>query len=224
MNAIRLAILLVSLSSSQKIRAEENSWQHLYTQDGIAAYRAAGNAPIPRFKAEGTIEGNLYEVLAVMNDMPRRVEWVENLKEIKLVSGIPEKQFRIYSRLDLPWPLSDRDSLIDASVTIDYSQQDVLIDFHDVTDPAVPVREGIVRVPHTKGLTHMKLVNDTTITVSYEIEFDSGGALPDWVVKMFTQDVPLKTIKALKLQVKKTRGTYDEFVRHHKEMAAASTR
>ncbi|MDQ3235842.1 MAG: hypothetical protein M3Q07_28875 [Pseudobdellovibrionaceae bacterium] len=216
--AIPLAGLLLSIAYAPQGYAQ--TWKRLYEEEGIVAYRAEGSSRYSRYKADGVIEGNLYEVLAVMNDIPRRLEWVDNLKTIRLVAEEKEKLLRVHSVLDLPWPLTDRESLVDVAVSIDYGTQVVQLEFAAVTDPAVPIQKGLVRVPHTQGLTRLSYIDEQRIGVAYEIEFDAGGDVPAWAVKMFTEDVPAKTIKALKAQVRKTKGLYTDFVTRHKELAA----
>src|SRR5688572_5457703 len=108
-------IYLLLLSSTAQ--AKDAEWSRLYEEDGITVF-ANKSETLPEFKAEGRLDLNFYELLAVLNDIPRRVEWVENLAEIRTLTNENTEKLVVYNRFDLPWPASDRDSIVKADIQI----------------------------------------------------------------------------------------------------------
>lgn len=196
-----------------------SEWVFLYEEDGIRVHRL--DTPLPTFKAEGRLEANLYELLAIMADVERRIEWVANLSDIKVIEGDPEAKVLVYNRFALPWPASDRDSVIEGTTTIDYQKREVEVAFVAVAHTSRPEVPGVVRITNLQGTTNLKYVDDTHVDVIQQATIDTGGNIPLWVAKMFAEDQPINTIRAMKKQLIKTRGQYDPFVARHKVKAAA---
>jgi hypothetical protein len=194
-----------------------SDWEFLYEHDGIKVHRL--NTPLPTFKAEGRLQANLYELLAIMADVERRIEWVANLSEIKIIEGDPESKVYVYNRFDLPWPASDRDSIIEGTTRIDYQNQEVEVSFVGVTHSTRPEIPGVVRITNLQGSTKIKYVDDTQVDVVQQATIDSGGNIPHWVAKIFAEDQPINTIKAMKKQLEKTKGQYADFIARHNEKA-----
>lgn len=189
------------------------AWTFLYEQGDVKVY-TDGQSP-RSLKAEGQIDAELTELLAVLADVPRRTEWVKSLAEARVIAGDPEEHVWMYSRYDFPWPVQDRDSVLESTVLKDYKTGEVTITFKSVVDARTPVVEGVVRVPVADGTIYLKRASEGKVFVRYVIKSDPGGALPEWVTNYFTKDVPLNTLTALQTQVVKTRGLYEDFLRRH---------
>jgi hypothetical protein len=54
---------------------------------------------------------------------------------------------------------------------------------------------------------------DRVQDVVYTIRLDPGGWLPAWLVRHFIRDAPAGTLSSFKLQVLRTRGQYEGFIR-----------
>ena len=59
------------------------NWTFLYREAGIEVY-ASGASP-PTYKAQGNLDVDVVDILAVFSDIPRRSEWVRNLEESRAV-------------------------------------------------------------------------------------------------------------------------------------------
>jgi hypothetical protein len=195
--------------------AFSSPWSFLYQQDDIKVY--TDNESPPTFKAEGAFAANMLELLAVLSDVPRRPEWVKGLVSARVVDGDPEEKVLIYSLYDLPWPASDRDSLIESVITKDVSNREIKITFKAVEDSRVKPILGVTRVPVADGVIVLKKLSSESVYVSYEVKTDSGGDLPKWITTQFTKHVPLKTLLALRGQMIKTKGQYQDFMSRNQD-------
>ena len=69
------AVLTICFLTSVGIAQPQ--WITVREQDGITVKRLErANNPLPAFMATGVVPGDLYDVLAVLDDVPRRTLWV----------------------------------------------------------------------------------------------------------------------------------------------------
>jgi hypothetical protein len=189
-------------------------WEQIAEEKGIRVYQKDGDPPV--YKAEGVLDANLLELLAVMSDIKRRPDWIENLVECKVLEGDPETRAILYSHYRLPWPATDRDIVIESIVSKDIKAKQVNIVFRNTTHPDAPEYSHLVRIPYTDGKILFKDIDRKTVFVDYEVSMASGGWLPNWMVRIFSRIAPTKTLRAMQKQIDNTKGLYAEFLKRHR--------
>jgi len=212
-HAAKLTFCLCFFLSS---RAYAVSWHFLYNQDDIQVFSDLQDPP--RFKAEGTIEADVLELLAVLSDVARRPEWVRGLNIAVVIAGDPEDKVLIYSRYSLPWPAADRDSLIESVISKDLSNGELSIAFKAIEDDRMKPVGGVVRVPIADGLIVLKKTSEQKVFIKYEMRTDPGGNLPKWITRYFSKDAPINTLTALRQQIIRTKGQYQEFIDRNSQL------
>lgn len=185
-------------------------WSFMYERDGFKAYERKGHPP--SYRTEGSVDVDLAEVAAVLVDVPRQKEWVSHLCESRLVEGDPVARSIVYSRYDLPWPVKDRDAVIESVVEERPELGEVHVRFRSIQAPEVPVRRDCIRVPLCEGEFTLSESRPGSVRVTYTIRLDPGGWLPDWLARQFVRDAPAKTLRDFKAQVLRTRGQYEAFI------------
>lgn len=196
------------------------SWELLYRKGPLAVYVDEA-AAVPTFKAESTIPAHLFDVLAVLSDTARRPEWVRDLKESRIVQGDVQTKVVIYERFHLPWPLSDRDSVVESVIEQNLKKLEVLVRYREVSHPKELVRSGITRMPVVRGSMYFRYVNKQASFARIIMTLDVGGLLPEFAVSRFVRQAPAITLDGLLRQVRKTTGKYQGFVRQIAEKARA---
>lgn len=197
-------------------------WELLYKHGSVSLSRD-DTGKLPAFKAEGVIEANLFDVLAVLSDIPHRTEWMKDLERTRIVSGDVESKVVIYEEYHLPWPVQNRDSVVESTIHQDLKELEVDVDYHEVTSNQAPVRVGIVRMPAVRGSMVFRYIDETHAYARVIIELDVGGALPKWAVKRFVKEAPVMTLDGLVKQVAATQGHYAEFIKRHVAEAHAQS-
>ena len=205
---LRLAVIKLLLLCASATAFAQN-WTFLYKADGIEVF-TDGASP-PTFKAEGILDVDVVDILAVFCDVPRRTEWVRNLGESRVIQDNHFDRALIYSRYNLPWPASDRDSLIETNYTNDYRNGEVTIQFHAVATEGEPPIKGVIRIPKVTGVLHLKILAKGTTAVRYEVNLDAGGWLPIWICNFFIRDAPIQMLRAMKQRISETKSLYREF-------------
>ncbi len=184
-------------------------WTFLYKADGLEVF--SNGASPPTFKAEGILAVDVVDILAVFADVPRRTEWIRNLGESRIVRDNHVDRVLIYSRYQLPWPASDRDSLIETKYSNDYQNGEAVIRFKTVEAAGEPPRNNVIRIPKADGVLRLKVLGAGKTFVRYEVNLDPGGRLPQWICNFFVRDAPIEMLQAMKRRIMDKRYLYRDF-------------
>ncbi len=198
---------LFFLVSATTVLAE--TWRFLYKADGIEVF--SNEASPPTFKAVGILAVDVVDIFAVFADVPRRTEWVRNLSESKVVRDNHMDRVVVYSRYHLPWPASDRDSLIETNYTNDYGNGVATIQFHTIGVPGEPPRKNVIRLPKADGALYLKVLGEGKTLVRYEVNLDPGGWLPQWICNFFVRDAPINMLQDMKRRIVEQKTQYQDF-------------
>jgi len=197
---------------AREARAEAD-WQPLLTQDGVSVEeRNTPGRTLPELRATVEIDAGIFEVLAVIADVPRQTEWMHDCEESRRIRVEPGDVSLIYNRTGAPWPVSDRDAVLRTQASLLAPLQHVEVSFANVEDPSTPPIDGIVRMPRLVGGYDLVAISPTRTRVTYLLDIDPGGSLPAFAVTRTTRDTPLHTLLGLRKQVGATRGAYTDFV------------
>jgi hypothetical protein len=204
---------LAALSLLSGIALADEPYQPLVTQDGVSVFeRTSPDRALPELRAQVEIDAGIYEVLAVIADVPNQTTWMHDCSEAKLVRQESETVLLIYNRTASPWPLSDRDVLLRSETTIVEPGQHVTVRFAATTDPEAPPIDGVVRMPHVSGLYDLVALSPTRTRLTYDLDADPGGSIPAWAAVRTARQTPLETMRGLRARVAATQGQYRDFV------------
>jgi hypothetical protein len=209
----KLALGLAALLLCARAARADGDWQPLLTQDGVSVEeRNAPGRTLPELRATVEIDAGIFEVLAVISDVPHQKEWMHDCEESRLIREEPGDVSLVYNRTGAPWPVSDRDVVLRTETKLVEPGQHVLVSFANVEDPSTPPIGGIVRMPRLIGSYDLVAIGPARTRVSYQIDIDPGGSLPAFAVTRTTRDTPLHTLLGLRAQIGTTRGHYTDFV------------
>jgi hypothetical protein len=223
MTGHRLAPLLLALAASRAAAAP--AWDIVAREDGVTVTRRdVPGRGFPTFRGVGVVEAPVWDVLAVLSDIPRYPAWQVNCVGARLVHLVSETDWYVYSRLHAPWPVSDRDALYHAMVhpAINRDGQLVVdIRFTAARLPQAPPVKGVVRMEKIRGFFRLTALSASRTLMDFEADADPGGRIPRWLAEYATKRIPLDTIRVMRTRVRQTRGWYEERIRRWKEMEAA---
>jgi len=198
-----LALIMTVLTTSAFAKIDTN-WEEIQNEDGIKVYEGdVKGESIVAFKGEAIIEGSMSQVMSVLYDMEHKTEWVDRLVETKLVRQINIRARVEYNRSATPWPLSDRDFVYKAQISMNKDKSFAKIVLISTEDNKMPVRDGIVRGDlKESAYTLTKLESGKTL-LTVEILADPAGFLPNWLINIIQKKWPSKTIAGIRKQIKK---------------------
>ena len=202
-----LALCLILLGTATA--AFSKDWTFLYKKDGIEVFTDDGMPPT--YRAEGVLDVDIVDIIAVFSDVPRRTEWVRYLGESRVITENHVDKVWVYSRYRLPWPANDRDSLIETRYTKDFKTGELTVRFNTIEVNGEPPRKGIVRVPKADGTLSLKVLGPGKTFVRYEVNLDQGGWLPLWICNHFIRDAPLQMLQAMRRRIIEKKEFYRGF-------------
>jgi len=213
---LAFSFLVLTCIATNAWARPEIRWEYMYTKSGLNMYEAIGTS-LPTYKAEGIIPVNLLDLLAVISDVPRRPEWLPDIDESRILEGDIESRVIIYERFDMPWPVTDRDCVVESVIYKDFAHGVVTVTFKEIEHPAKPPVEGLVRIPIMRGQMQFSYLDSDRTVATYEATLDIDTSLPDWLFQIALRRLPIFTLEAITQQVKRTRGQYNAFVAQQQE-------
>lgn len=181
---------------------QSEGWEKIREEDGILVFlKEVEGSPLVAFRGDGVIEAPLPRVALVQMNLERAPEWIERLKEARVLEMRSDKDFLTYSHVGAPPLVSDRDFVNHIEIEFDPPKR-IKFNMHSVEDPKGPPTAGVRGKLLHSSFELTALAPDRTRVVC-EIHADPMGSLPKWVVNQFQKGWAFKTISQLRKQVQK---------------------
>ena len=183
----------------------DSSWKQTRDEHGIRVFkRDLPDGKLLSFKAVGVIDAPIDIVLSIVLDQDRFSEWAEDRSSSRVVGWIRKPvEYVSYDRIDLPWPVKDRDFVTRVRIEVDPSDSTTkvsysLSDYH-VPSPQDAVRGSLVGSSYVlEPVYGGRRTRATGVAVT-----DPRGSIPAWVVNLYQRNWPYDTIMAMRDQAKK---------------------
>ncbi len=206
--ALRLIALLAS-SVAAAVPSQAADWQVITERDGIVvSRRPVQGRGFPQLRAVGEVAGTPYEILAVLLDVAAHPKWLPDCIESRTVRRLDTWRYIIYTRTDAPWPVSDREAVIENEVIFLDPPRKVKVTFDALPASDVAHARGTVRMKSVNGYYSIEAIDDRRSLVQYELDADPAGVLPAWLVNYQSTRNPLETLAGLRTRLQATRGQY----------------
>ncbi len=186
----------------------DTEWSKVSSDEGITIFsKIQSDRLMPILRAIGQIEGSLFHVMAVILDNESSPEWVPNCTESHKIKDLDHGGALVYSVTNSPWPVADRDSIVETHRAIIQRGSKYKISMQ-ARPNVIPVVKGRVRIPYSEIYFLLEKVDDETTKVEYGFDVDPGGMLPDWLIRSTIDNTLKATIRGLETQVARTKGKY----------------
>ncbi|WP_187263673.1 START domain-containing protein [Pontibacter beigongshangensis] len=189
--------LLFLLAVTPALLAQDG-WDLKKDENGIKVYtRRLTDDKLKEIKVVTEMPGTPAQLVAVILDVANHKEWVYGLKETRLLKKVNDHTIIYYNVADLPWPVSNRDMVLQLTVSKDQNTQHVLISSKSLQD-YMPPQKGKVRVPYSTASWKIVPLTKNTILAEYIFSVNPGGSLPAWVVNTVVTSGPLHSFTELR--------------------------
>lgn len=186
-----------------------SKWETITREEGIiVSIRAEAGREFPTFRGIGRVNANKWQILAMLEDADRHTEWMHKCSGSKMLEKKGPGVQIVYNRTDAPWPVKDRDVVLKSSYKTAREGKEIWAKFRQTTSGKMGPVDGVVRMPTLTGHYHLVEIDEGRTMVEYQVNADPGGALPDWIVKQTTKDLPLHTLKNMRKRMKTVGGKY----------------
>ena len=189
------------------------TWQRLGVDNGVQIdTREVASSPLPEFRGTAVVAADMYEVLAVLDDLRLHCEWQKRCVQAKELRRESAFERLFYSRVGAPWPLQDRDVVLRGRVSFVGAGAELLVTFEQVRDARWPAYGGVVRMPVVRGHYRLTRIDVEKTKVEFQVLADPGGMVPAWAAKLTARQVPRDTLVGLRNYLPKIKGKYAAFL------------
>lgn len=183
----------------------EDGWVEVGRTDGITVLRKEiPGDPVFAYRGKGTLKAPLGKIISVSRDVKRQPEWINRLEEARVVREITPMHRILYMKVNTPWPVSDRDFVVESKLTVDREKRVATLEVRSVEEPSLPVDDCCVRGQmHRNHIVLTGSADGLTTDVDAEAHVDPKGSIPKWMVNAIQKTFPQKSLKGLLRQVSK---------------------
>jgi hypothetical protein len=186
---------------------------------------AANPAAAPHFftlRGEGDVPASVLEVAAVLVDVQRESEWFGGVEDAHPLRKVSDTEYVMYAHLAAPGPISDRDFVVDVSMTIEPTRPGLTLQFYSVDDTLAPPTR-YVRAQIAESSFTLRANGDGTTHVIAELRCDPKGYVPLPMVKAFQSNWGSDTLRNLRHQVAQRPSPIPALLRERLSAATGSS-
>ena len=167
----------------------------------VWTYQNAQN-PVFLYKAETTFDVPIEKAVSLILDVDHAVKWVPYMGSIKVLSRDDKKgEFLLYMVLDFPFPLKDRDLVVQGRMMKD--AQGMITIKNKAIDKAYAKNPNYIRLTHYEGDWTFQKLSNNKVKVSTYGYANPEGSIPLTFVNMFVQQQPYQMLQKMKAELAK---------------------
>jgi hypothetical protein len=195
-------LMIFFVLASFAVKAQNQEWKCVKNADSILVYsRKSDSANYRVIKAVTEVKSSLSALVSVLTNAPHHKDWVYNNKKAEVLKKDTPFSWIIYSRVHVPWPVTDRDIISKTRMKQDSITKTVTI--HAEADPNyLPENPEHVRIPYAVAEWQFIPQKQGLIKIIFSIEVDVGGNVPQWLANLTAAKGPFQTLKNLRKKVK----------------------
>jgi hypothetical protein len=197
-------VLAVCVGAPIQAQSTETAWERIDEDEGITTWKhEVPGQLVPGFRGQVIISSDIETVRLAIEDVKSHTKWMHRCAESTMLKPLSEVESLVYNRTDSPWPVSDRDVVLKTKRVVNGEGDEVLLAFQNTKSELKPEQDGVVRMPKLVGFYKLAKLKDGRTKVTYQVEADVGGSLPDWIVKHVVKEMPFETLSKLRDRVSK---------------------
>lgn len=149
-------------------------------------------------KSEFITYASIYEILYLIKDEQQAKDWQSHVSEYKVYPKPDTTYWEVYSRHDVPWPVSDQDFFLEYKLTEVRPNLELFIYFKSRVDPKMaPVNDDANRI-ELVGSWKLEQVSPEQARITYRIQSAVPSKLPRMIVDPVIRNNLLSSIRGLK--------------------------
>jgi hypothetical protein len=195
-----MKLLLVLFAFASFLNADD--WIVRLNQDGIEVQtKKTPLSDVDSFRAITVVNAPLKQVLNLIEDPKQSSLWIKYCKEEEVLAVVNSNTWIKRTLTNMPWPLTDRDSISKNVKTISENGKTFTIHFDSIAN-YYPIKKEYVRIELLNGYWKLELIDEYKTKVTYEVLTDPKN-LPAVLVNSGVVDQPYETLRNLKNILKK---------------------
>ncbi len=189
-----LFYLVITYLSPISIFAQSSDWSEAKRKNGIVVkLREYEGSDVKEFLGTVEIESTQSQVFSLLSDVDSCKYLYFNCKELQVLSqGI--KKSIVYIRNGAPWPVSDRDVIVERIADQNEKTKTVTIKLKKIEYPTKPPPSGVTRMDRFEAVWKISSSDGKKIRIEYQAHFEPGGSIPQSVINLAITDTPMNTM------------------------------
>ena len=191
-------LILIGLNNAFAENSENdgNEWTLRKSSHDIAIYtREDKESPINTVRAEGVFSASPDTIAKLLLAINKRKDWDSMCQEITLIEQSSADNRRIHLLYDMPWPVSDRDMVVETTVVRDGSR--VRIRSIAINTSEFRSKRNIIRVTEAQEDWLIEPTAGGKTQVTAIIFLDPAGPIPAWMINMLSVNQPYDIMSKL---------------------------
>jgi hypothetical protein len=194
------AVVIATFIGVARVSAGQE-WTRVEAADGVEiSRRTVPGTGLVAMRGVGAIDAPVWKVAAILLDPARAPEWVDSLRESRVVQRLGPTAYIEYNHFAMPFLVKDREFVSEVQIDVDPATRRVALVYHPTTDATVP-RTSAVRGEILAGRFDARSLEPGVRTeLVAEVQVDPKGMLPAWLVNMFQRHWPATTFERMRKQ------------------------
>ena len=178
----------------------QSNWKQVRDKEGIKVYtRLNEGYDFKEFKGLTSVDAEVSEFVAVLQDIEALPSWGYKIKETRLLDKTQDTVRVYYLITETPFPYDDRDGVYKNVFHWNREKESLTVDIK-MLDLQVEREEGLVPM-NGFGSWQVRKKNGQ-LEISFQMQMDLGGGIPAWLANLFAGDTPYHTLLNLKEKLK----------------------
>ena len=199
-----LLLLFIFFTSTSPLNAEEKpqNWQLVKDENGIKVYtRTLAHSDYKEFRGEMDVEAKLDALLTFIKNADRCPNW-----QYKCIKALTLSNGYIYKLSNLPWPLSDRYTVMQTQMHYDKQDKTYTLHLKNIERgklsqqilAQLPVENDTVQMRYSDGYWQFKIDSPSIIHITYQMHGDPAGVIPVVLANQGVTNAAFVTLSNLK--------------------------
>jgi hypothetical protein len=199
-NCIILTILIFCFSNA----FGQGKWELKKDEDGIQVFtRKAAKGNIKELRVVCELDATKAQLINTLENIEEYNSWVYSNKKSKILKIITPQNIIYYTQSHLPWPIRDRDLIVELNIT--QTAEVLNVQAKSLPD-YMPKNADYIRVPYSLAVWKVTQAPDNKLKVDYTFSVDPGGNIPTWLVNATLTIGPYNSFAKLREILKAKKG------------------
>lgn len=158
----------------------QGKWELKKNENGIEVFtRKAATGNLKELRVLCELDATKAQLISTLQDINNYNAWVYCNKKSNILKTINPDKIVYYTQTHLPWPLKDRDLIVELNIN---PSPDVLnVQVKSLPD-YIPKNSNYIRVPYSLAIWKVTQAPNNKLKVDYTFSVDPGGSIPPWIV------------------------------------------
>jgi len=184
------------------LQASDDDWKLRKDKNEIQVFtKKLETSNIYKYMVKTKIQASVQEVYEQVIDFNENLKYMELADSLAFLDHQKNKRYINYMRFDMPWPVTNREMVMDMHVEI---LEDRIRLVSDDLPNYIEKNEEYVKIEDFHEEWTIKKSRDTDKTQIIIVGWvNPGGNIPTWIVNLFSVRTPFRFVSGIVNEVKK---------------------